>query len=51
MSCFIIKKLKIERLGAMIKVPISRITVQRATLVFVDDTNLYPNRMMCKERI
>ena len=35
----------------MIKSPISRITIQRAALAFVDDTNLYTNRIKSEERI
>ena len=35
----------------MIKGSISILTVQRAALVFIDDTNLYTNRMKSNEKI
>lgn len=50
-SCFVIRELKIEKVGVMIKGSISILTVQRAALVFIDDTNLYTNRMKSNERI
>ena len=50
-SCFVIRQLEIEKLGAMIKAPISQITMQRAALVFVDNTNIYTNGLESKKRI
>ena len=50
-SCFIIRRLEVEELGAMIRALISRKTVQQAALAFVDDKNLYSNKLKCNERI
>ena len=50
-SYFVIRKLEAEALGVMIRASISRKIVQQATLAFVNDTNLYSNKLRCNEMI
>ena len=40
-----------KKLGIMIRLLISRITIQRVVLAFLDDTNLYSNKGNYIERI
>ena len=49
--CFIIKEVEVKELGAIIELPITKTTEQRAAIAFIDDMNFYSNRQKYNEKI
>ena len=50
-SCYILKNLENRKLGAALRAPILNHTIQKAVIVFVDNTNFYTNGSKYKEKI
>ena len=51
MLCFVIKKVEVKKLGAIIKLLITKTTEQRAAIVFIDDMNFYSNGQKYNKKI